>query len=185
MCLSCEKNEIERLQEEVKDEKELKERMKKAKIPRYIGESSRSAYERGWEHLDKLATLNSSSHMLRHMVLEHKGEDFGEVQWGMFVKKFLRSAFERQIEEAVEIEKESKSGRTLNSKAEYNNCTIPRLTTRAGNPMDEMKQVEKEIKAEKEKGEKIEKIEKEIRDLRKKEKYKLCCAGVKLLVELS
>ena len=106
--------------------------------------------------MNNLATLSSSSHMLRHMVVEHKGEDFGDVQWGMFVKKFLRSAFERQIGEAVEIERESTSGNMLNSKAEYNNCMIPRLTTKTGNPVEEMKQVEKEIKAEKEKDDEIE-----------------------------
>ena len=75
------------------------------KIPRYIGESSRSAYERGYEHLDKLVSLNSQSHMLRHMVAVHEGEEFENIKWGMFILKYLRTAFERQIEEAVSIQK--------------------------------------------------------------------------------
>ena len=128
--------------------------------------------------MNNLATLSSSSHMLRHMVVEHKGEDFGDVQWGMFVKKFLRSAFVRQIEEAVEIERESTSGKMLNSKAEYNNCTIPRLTTRAGNPVEEMKQIEKEIKAEKEKDNEIEKEIRNMRKERNKLRLKLCQAQI-------
>ena len=130
----------------------------------YVGESSRSAYERGNEHLDKLASLNSSSHMLRHMVDMHKGENFEQVKWGMFIVKFLRSAFERQIEEAVRIEKVADSGNILNSKSEYNNCTLPRLVTKIGDPEKEMKEFEKAAKIEKEKEEKM---EREIRELRK------------------
>ena len=144
-CLSCEDKEKTRiLESEVGDEEEKKEQIRKIKIPTYVGESSRSAYERGYEHLDKLASLNSNSHMLRHMLDRHKGEEFKEVRWGMFVVKFLRSAFERQIEEAVSIEKMAKTGEILNSKSEYNNCTLPRLVTRIGDPEKEMKEYEKE-----------------------------------------
>ena len=95
-CLSCEKKEKDEIDEKVENEKEKKEMKDQIKIPTYIGESSRSAYERGFEHLNKLAALDSDSHMLRHMVSSHKGEDFQEVKWGMFVKKFLRSSFERR-----------------------------------------------------------------------------------------
>ena len=102
--------------------------------------------------------------MLKHMIDRHKGEDFKEVKWGMFVIKFLRSAFERQIEEAVKIEKISKEGEILNSKSEYNNCNIPRLVTRVGNTEKEIKEYEKELRIEKEKDEKL---EKEIRTMRK------------------
>ena len=163
-CLSCEEKERERIIEETEDEKEIKEKLKKIRVPRYVGESSRSAYERGWEHLDKVASLNSGSHMLRHMVMDHKREDLDKVKWGMFVTKYLRTAFERQIEEAVEIEKESESELILNSKSEYGNSTIPRLVTRNGNKESEMRELEKEMKEEKAKDEAI---EKEIRDLRK------------------
>ena len=163
-CLSCEEKERNRIIEETEDEKERKERLKKIKVPRYVGESSRSAYERGWEHLDKVASLSSGSHMLRHMVMEHKGEDMDKVKWGMFITKYLRTAFERQIEEAVEIEKESESEMILNSKSEYGNSTIPRLVTRNGNKEIEMRELEKEMKVEKAKDEAI---EKEIRELRK------------------
>ena len=50
------------------------------------------------------------------------------------------------------------------SKSEYNNCTLPRLVTRIGDPEKEMKEFEKEAKIEKEKEEKL---EREIRELRK------------------
>ena len=42
----------------------------------------------------------------------------------------MRAAFERQIEEVVEIEKESEM--KLNSKSEYGNRTIQRLINRCG-----------------------------------------------------
>ena len=102
--------------------------------------------------------------MLRHMVDKHRGEDFKEVKWGMFVVKYLRSAFERQIEEAVSIEQISNDREILNSKSEYNNCSIPRLVTRIGDSEKEIKEYEKELRIEKEKDEKL---EKEIRAMRK------------------
>ena len=77
------------------------------KIHKYIGESSRFAYERGYEHLDKLAFLHSQSHMLLHMLMRHEGEDLVYVKWGMNVLSFKRTPFERQLEEAVLITRES------------------------------------------------------------------------------
>ena len=97
-----------------------------------MGETSRSAYERGFEHLDKLATLSLNSHIMRQMVSDHEEEDFSEIQWGMFVLEFKRTAFDRQISEAVTIQKEAEKSSILNSKAEYNSCYLPRLVTRQG-----------------------------------------------------
>ena len=48
--------------------------------------------------------LDSSSHMLRHMVQEHHMMDMKDVRWAMFILDFKRSAFERQISEAVTIQ---------------------------------------------------------------------------------
>ena len=98
------------------------------------------------------------------MVVSHKGEEFEKVKWGMFIKKFLRSSFERQIEEAVQIERIAKSGEILNSRSEYNNCTLPRLVTRIGDSNEEFKKLEKEQKELKEIDDKI---EAEIRSLRR------------------
>ena len=86
-CLTCEEIEIEKLNEELSDsdnDKNKKEKLRNFKTPVYIGESSRSAYERGLEHLNNLARLSSSSHMLRHMVQEHHMMDMRDVRWGMF-----------------------------------------------------------------------------------------------------
>ena len=47
--------------------------------------------------------------MLNHMLFKHEDEDFSEVEWGMFIVAHNKSAFERQIEEAVMIEWVSKN----------------------------------------------------------------------------
>ena len=71
-CITCKKKELEKIETEVGDDiTKRKELEKNMKVPRYIGESSRSAYERGWEHLDKLASLSSKSMMLKHILAEH------------------------------------------------------------------------------------------------------------------
>ena len=79
-CLTCETIEKGRREEEAGDDvekrKELEEKMK---TPIYIGETSRSGYERGFEHLNNLATLSSKSVLLRHMVSEHEGNRMGYV----------------------------------------------------------------------------------------------------------
>ena len=95
-CLTCEEKENERIDalDNLDDEEKTKLKRDVRKV-KYVGESSRSGYDRGYEHLDKLATLNSNSHMLKHMVEEHYMEDFQKVKWGMFITRFMRTAFER------------------------------------------------------------------------------------------
>ena len=163
-CLTCEEKIRTEIEGSEDDEEIKKEKLKNMKVPRYVGESSRSAYERGFEHLDKLTTMNSKSQMLRHLVDMHEGQEFEEVKWGMFILKYLRTAFERQIEEAVHIQQGAETGNILNSKSEYNQSSIPRLVTKIGDKETEMKEWEKEIKTEKEKEEKL---EEKIRQLRK------------------
>ena len=97
----------ERITEECGENlKKAKELLSRMTIPKYIGETSRSAYERGFEHLDQLASLNKKSVMLKHILFNHEGSEFSDIKWGMFILKYQRSAFERQINEAVKIEKE-------------------------------------------------------------------------------
>ena len=160
VCLSCEQREKDRIENLELEDHEKAELVRNVKKYKYIGETSRSMYDRGYEHLDKLATLNSDSHMLKHMVTEHEGEDFHNVKWGMFVRKFVRSSFERQIEEAVSIEREKHTCHILNSRSEYYQSCLPRLETRIND-----KEWEAIMKTEKENDEKV---ESKIRELRKK-----------------
>ena len=56
---------------ENKTDKEKKEMKKNISLFKYVGESSRSLYERGWEHEHDKNQLNIKSHMLRHIIQEH------------------------------------------------------------------------------------------------------------------
>ena len=132
------------------------------KIFKYIGESNRSAYERGFEHLQALGNMEKGSHMLRHILEKHENQDFSEVKWHMNILEYTRSAFERQIKEAVKIQQDRGGQNILNSKSEWNQCALPRLVTRIGN--QEMKSWEEEIAKER----KLEElIEEKVRIFRK------------------
>ena len=50
-CMTCEDREIRKIEEDTEDEKERRQKMDEIKLYKYIGESSRSLYERGLEHL--------------------------------------------------------------------------------------------------------------------------------------
>ena len=143
-------------------EQEKRKQREQIKKFKYIGETSRSSYERGWEHLNDLAQLKSTSHMLKHIVGEHPEMDLSEVEFGMKVLKYTQSSFERQIRESVVIQVERQKHELLNSRSEYNRCSLPRLCTQVGD--GQYKQYGNEIEAEK----KLEEnIENKIRQLRK------------------
>ena len=100
----------------------------------YVGESSRSLYERGREHWRDFKSKNENSHILKHHVLHHDGE--GEPEFHLQLVRTFRTALTRQVHEAVRIQ-EWGEDRILNSKAEFNRCTIGRLTLGENNTADE------------------------------------------------
>ena len=165
-CLTCENEDLARIEEEAGDNLELKKQLEeKMQTPIYVGETSRSGYERGFEHLDMLATLSSNSVMLRHMLLKHGERDMSEIKWGMRITSYNRTAFERQLEEAVKIERTSKSNvNILNSRSEWASSALPRLVTRQGKIEDEIKSFEKELREEKLRDDEF---EEKVRELRK------------------
>ena len=70
--------------------------------------------------------------MIRHAVLVHPEVHPHEVEFRMTTVSQHKTAFERQIAEAVAIDRERKLGTTLlNSKGEYNRCVIHKLDTRS------------------------------------------------------
>ena len=161
-CATCEARARQEIEESDLGEKEKIEKIKSMKLFKYVGESNRSSYERGWEHLNDLATLNPRSHMLKHVLTHHPNEDMFSVELGMSVRKFCKSSFERQILESVTIQHERNNHHLMNSKSEYNRCSLPRLSTKMGD------QEMKEYKIEQEKDKQDEEIlEKKIRTLRK------------------
>ena len=87
----------------------------------YVGESARTSYERGREHLDDYKKAKEDSHMEKHAQTEHLGEE--KPEFAMKVVKYHFNAFSRQIHEAVRIRR--RAGVTLNSKGQYNRCQLP------------------------------------------------------------
>ena len=131
---------------------EGKDRERKiAEIPKhkYIGETARSAYERGWEHQESLRKLEEDSHLLKHVANHHQGVPMEKISFGMRVVQFTRSALERQVLESVLIQEEGKKHEIMNSKSEYSRCSIPRLTTKLGDK-EYRKGRDEEVEREKE-----------------------------------
>ena len=91
-----------------------------------------------------------------------------QVKWGMFIESYKRTAFERQLEEAVTIERVARENvNILNSKSEWASSALPRLVTRYGKLEDEMKEYEKELKHEKSREEEFERKLREMRKVKK------------------
>ena len=115
----------------------------KGKYYRYIGETSRSAYERGLEHFKDLEYSRLRSHMLKPCVLKHQDMDPTSIKFKMKIVSSHKAAFERQIKEAVLIHRYS-GPLLMNSKSEYNCCTIFRVSIKMGNRQEEHPEIELE-----------------------------------------
>ena len=70
--------------------------------------------------------------MLNHCVIHHPDLDPRKVEFRMKILSSHSSAFERQITEAVLINRNS-GVRSMNSKLEYNRCSIPTMMMKTGN----------------------------------------------------
>ena len=151
-CETCAKVEEKKVDEEEADEQKRKEMKGKISKFKYIGESSRSSQERGREHLEGLRTMDPNNHLMKHVAIHHQGEKMEMIKFGMRVIKNSRSAFERQILESVIIQEETKKHKIMNSKSEYNRCSIPRLTAKMGNREID-KQRDEDLREEREENE--------------------------------
>ena len=69
----------------------------------YIGETSRSANERGGEHCKDMEHYRVRSHMLKHAVSIHPNNHPNEIEFRMKIISQHRTAFQRQLTEAVLI----------------------------------------------------------------------------------
>ena len=90
----------------------------------YVGETSRSIYERSKEHWGAWRGKSDKSHIWKHQVDVHGG---APPKFYMRVVRFYKTALSRQIGEAVRIRRRGGGGSILNSKAEFDRCKIPRL----------------------------------------------------------
>ena len=103
----------------------------KGKDSQYLGETSRTGFERGIEHEGDRRAEKEDTHMIEHILQEHPDTEKGEEVFSMKILRGHRSALTRQVNEAVIIAN-SWSKNILNSKQEYNRCVIPKLAVMMG-----------------------------------------------------
>jgi hypothetical protein len=89
----------------------------------YMGESSRSLYERAREHWTDADKRVEECHMMEHQNASHRGED-GAPTFKFKLVKGFRTALERQLREAVRIQQR---GQVLNKRGEFNRCKLTRM----------------------------------------------------------
>jgi len=127
------------------------------------------------------SNYNEKSHILKHCLLQHSEIDPDKVIFGMRIRQQYKTALERQVGEAVAILEEKEKGvELLNSKSEFNRCSLPRIT--AGDRKEWLETLQEEDAAEKEvkanircmkKRKNMEKKEKEEKEKEKEEDLKL------------
>ena len=98
----------------------------------YLGESSRTGFLRGGEHLDDLKSRCLKSPLWKHCLEQHDGK---EVTFKMEIVRKHKSPLTRQIHESVAIENSS-AKILMNSKSEYNGSKIPRIVVEVGDQVD-------------------------------------------------
>ena len=91
----------------------------------YVGETSRSIFERSKEHWEGARKGAENNHMVKHLRMVHEEEQ--EPKFAMKVIKHYKTALARQIAEAVRIRRRGGEGAILNSKGEFSRSHIPRL----------------------------------------------------------
>ena len=122
------------------------ERVKGREV-KYIGETSRSGYERMREHWRDYENLSVKSHMIKHYMGSHKDIPMNKMKFKVKIIQQYRSSFERQIGESVWINTNLKKGvELLNLKNDYNRCSIPRLGVKMGHDevLEEIREAQKE-----------------------------------------
>ena len=108
----------------------------KGKVSIYLGETSRSAYERGGDHIDDYRRKKEDSHILKHQMTEHS-HSAPNYQFRILAR--FQSALMRQVTEAVLIRRQEE-GTVLNSKGVFNRCSLPRLTVEGAGMKEDRKE---------------------------------------------
>ena len=72
---------------DIEDEKEKKERTRKIRLYKYIGETARSSYERSLEHIRDFFEMKPDSHLLKHYLDVHKDEEMEDMEIGTRIVK--------------------------------------------------------------------------------------------------
>ena len=100
---------------------------------KYDGESGNNGFTRGLDHQDGLDKKREVNPLWKHCEIQHNGE---KVNFKMVCLKSFPSAFMRQVNEGVRIAN-SKADICMNSKAEFHQPSIVRVSTVLGNHNEE------------------------------------------------
>ena len=90
----------------------------------YIGESSRSMFERAKEHVRDRDGREEDSHQVKHWLIDH-GDLASPPPFKFKILASFQDPLTRQIAESVRIEGAGEG--ILNSRSEYSRCRVPRL----------------------------------------------------------
>ena len=90
----------------------------------YVGESSRSIYERVKEHMADREELEEDSHQVKHWITSHE-EQLAPPKFIFKIVKSFHDPLTSHLAEAVRIDLRGEN--ILNFKAEYSRCRVPRL----------------------------------------------------------
>ena len=104
----------------------------------YWGETARTGYERGGEHLAGLKGRYEKNGLWKHSELHHGGGDLTKEDFIMEIIEKHRSPLTRQIHEGVALEI-NKADIILNSKSEWNHSRLPRIVIEVGEEQEEDK----------------------------------------------
>ena len=104
------------------------------KLPCYTGESKMTPMERSGNHLDDYRLGLASSHMYKHYMNKHR-QDKKRPEFKMIAVKYFKSAFIRQLSEAVRLRRRTEQPHieVLNSRGEYSRTHLPRLMVESQN----------------------------------------------------
>jgi hypothetical protein len=119
-CMTCE----DRLKEQ--DNTGAKQNKGRGKLEGhfvYVGESSRSIYERSLEHMNDAKKKTEDSHIWKHWAEHHPNESMP--RFSFKVIRTFQDCLTRQVAESVRIDR--RGGCVLNSKTEFSRCKITRL----------------------------------------------------------
>ena len=89
----------------------------------YVGETSRSIYERAKEHWEAWKSRKEDSQILKNWSLHHGST--GVPNFAMKIRGYHLTSLSRQVGEAVRIRKREL---VLNIRGELNRCNITRLS---------------------------------------------------------
>ena len=99
-------------------------------LAEYWGETARTAFERGEEHVEGMQRREEKNSLWKHSEIYHGGE-LRKEDLELKVIESHRTPLTRQVHEGIEIETNG-AGIIMNSKAEWNQSRLPRIIIETG-----------------------------------------------------